>query len=299
MGGTNEQIKDAISQAWVDGQSLRTYRHAPNAGSRKSWAAGDATSRAVRLAMITLSGEMGYPGVLSAPVWGFEDVLFKGEQLSLPQAFGSYVMENVLFKISFPAEFHAQTAVEAAVALHSKIKDKLDDIKTIEITTHESAIRIISKVGELNNPADRDHCLQYMVAIGLLNGNLVAEDYEDDVASDPRVDALREKMVIKEDKRYSVEYHEADKRSIANRIKIHFADGSSTDEVEVEYPIGHKRRREEGIPVLEQKFLKNLEISYDSEKCEEIYALCTDQKKLENTSVIEFQELLSKKQNNF
>ena len=299
MGGTNEQIKDAISQAWVDGQSLRTYRHAPNAGSRKSWAAGDATSRAVRLAMITLSGEMGYPGVLSAPVWGFEDVLFKGEQLSLPQAFGSYVMENVLFKISFPAEFHAQTAVEAAVALHSKIKDKLDDIKTIEITTHESAIRIISKVGELNNPADRDHCLQYMVAIGLLKGDLVAEDYEDDVASDPRVDALREKMVINEDKRYSEEYHVADKRSIANRIKIHFVDGSSTDEVEVEYPIGHKRRREEGIPVLEQKFLKNLEISYDSEKCEEIYALCTDQKKLENTSVIEFQELLSKKQNNF
>ena len=208
-------------------------------------------------------------------------------------------MENVLFKISFPAEFHAQTAVEAAVALHSSIKDKLDDIKTIEITTHESAIRIISKVGELNNPADRDHCLQYMVAIGLLKGDLVAEDYEDDVASDPRVDALREKMVINEDKRYSEEYHEADKRSIANRIKIHFTDGSSTDEVEVEYPIGHKRRREEGIPVLEQKFLKNLEISYDSEKCDEIYALCTDQNKLENTTVIEFQELLSKKENNF
>jgi len=249
--------------------------------------------------MVTLSGEMGYPGVLSAPVWGFEDVLFNGDKLSLPQAFGSYVMENVLFKISFTAEFHAQTAVEAAVALHSKIKDKLDDIKTIEITTHESAIRIISKVGELNNPADRDHCLQYMVAIGLLKGDLVAEDYEDDVASDPRVDALREKMVINEDKRYSEEYHDADKRSIANRIKIHFVDGSSTDEVEVEYPIGHKRRREEGIPVLEQKFLKNLEISYDSEKCDEIYALCSDQKKLENTSVIEFQELLSKKENNF
>ena len=208
-------------------------------------------------------------------------------------------MENILFKISFPAEFHAQTAVEAAVALHSKIKDKLDDIKTIEITTHESAIRIISKVGELNNPADRDHCLQYMVAIGLLKGDLVAEDYEDDVASDPRVDALREKMVINEDKRYSEEYHDADKRSIANRIKIHFVDGSSTDEVEVEYPIGHKRRRKEGIPVLEQKFLKNLEISYDSEKCDEIYALCSNQKKLENTSVIEFQELLSKKENNF
>ena len=299
LGGSLDQIKDAVSQAWLDGQSLRTYRHAPNAGSRKSWAAGDATSRAVRLAMITMSGEMGYPGVLSAPVWGFEDVSFNGEKLSLPQPFETYVMENILFKISFPAEFHAQTAVEAAVKLHESIKDKIDDIKSIEITTHESAIRIISKVGELNNPADRDHCLQYMVAIGLIKGSLVAEDYEDDVASDPRVDALREKMVINEDKRYSVEYHEADKRSIANRIKIYFVDGSSTDEVEVEYPIGHKRRREEGIPVLEQKFLKNLEISYDSEKCKVIYALCTDQKKLESTSVVEFQELLSKKDNNF
>ncbi|MDB3996707.1 bifunctional 2-methylcitrate dehydratase/aconitate hydratase [Gammaproteobacteria bacterium] len=299
MGGTNEQIRDAISHAWLDGQSLRTYRHAPNAGSRKSWAAGDATSRAVRLAMISLSGEMGYPGVLSAPVWGFEDVLFKGEQLSLPQPFGSYVMENVLFKISFPAEFHAQTAVEAAVSLHPLIRDKLDDIKTIEITTHESAIRIISKVGELNNPADRDHCLQYMVAIGLLKGNLVAEDYEDDAASDPRIDALREKMVIKEDTRYSEEYYEADKRSIANRIKIHFVDGSTTDEVEVEYPIGHKRRREEGIPVLEQKFLKNLEITFDSQKCEEIYTLCTDQYSLENITVTDFQELFSLKENNF
>ena len=299
MGGTNEQIRDAISHAWLDGQSLRAYRHAPNAGSRKSWAAGDATSRAVRLAMITLSGEMGYPGVLSAPVWGFEDVLFKGEQLSLPQPFGSYVMENVLFKISFPAEFHAQTAVEAAVSLHPVIRDKLDDIKTIEITTHESAIRIISKVGELNNPADRDHCLQYMVAIGLLKGNLVAEDYEDDAASDPRIDALREKMVIKEDTRYSEEYYKADKRSIANRIKIHFVDGSTTDEVEVEYPIGHKRRREEGIPVLEQKFLKNLEITFDSQKCEEIYTLCTDQYSLENITVTDFQELFSLKENNF
>ena len=229
----------------------------------------------------------------------YSEELLKGEQLSLPQAFNSYVMENILFKISFPAEFHAQTAVEAAVILHPQIKDKLDEIKSVEITTHDSAIRIISKVGELNNPADRDHCLQYMVAIGLLKGDLVAEDYEEYVASDPRVDALREKMVINEDKRYSEEYHEADKRSIANRIKIHFVDGSSTDEVEVEYPIGHKRRREEGIPVLEQKFLKNLEMSYDSEKCDEIYALCTDQKKLENTSVIEFQELLSKKENNF
>jgi 2-methylcitrate dehydratase len=299
MGGTKQQIMDAVSHAWVDGQSLRTYRHAPNAGSRKSWAAGDATSRAVRLAMITLSGEMGYPGVLSAPVWGFEDVSFKGQKLSLPQPFATYVMENVLFKISFPAEFHAQTAVEAAVTLHPEVKDRLDDIKSIEITTHNSAIRIISKVGDLNNPADRDHCLQYMVAIGLLKGDLIAEDYEDDVAADPRVDALREKMVISEDERYSIEYHEADKRSIANKIQIHFNDGSSTEAIEVEYPIGHKRRREEGIPVLEQKFMSNLKITFDAAKCDEIYTLCTNQEALENTSVTDFQELFTLQNNNF
>ena len=299
MGGTKDQIMDAVSQAWVDGQSLRTYRHAPNAGSRKSWAAGDATSRAIRLAMITLSGEMGYPGALSAPVWGFEDVLFDGKQISLPQKFGTYVMENVLFKISFPAEFHAQTAVEAAVTLHPEIIERLDDVKTVNITTHDSAIRIISKEGELNNPADRDHCLQYMVAIGLLKGNLIAEDYEDDIASDPRIDTLRKKMVINEDKRYSDEYHEADKRSIANKIQIHFNDGSSTEEIEVEYPIGHKRRREEGIPVLEQKFKNNLEITYDSDKCEEIYQLCINQEKLESTSVTDFQELFAVDTNNF
>ena len=299
MGGTREQIMDAVSHAWVDGQSLRTYRHAPNAGSRKSWAAGDATSRAVRLAMITLSGEMGYPGVLSAPVWGFEDVLFNGEQLSLPQPFESYVMENILFKISFPAEFHAQTAVEAAVKLHHQVKERLDDIKSIEITTHESAIRIISKVGELNNPADRDHCLQYMVAIGLLIGDLVAEDYEDNIAADKRIDSLREKMVISEDKRYSAEYHEADKRSIANKIQIHFNDGSSTEAIEVEYPIGHKRRRVEGIPILEQKFMNNLKITYDIDTCEEIYKLCTSQLDLESMSVPEFQQLFSVKDNSF
>jgi 2-methylcitrate dehydratase len=212
LGGNLNQIKDAISHAWVDGQSLRTYRHAPNAGSRKSWAAGDATSRAVRLAMIVLQGEMGYPGVLSAPTWGFEDVAFESKNLTLHQPLGTYVMENVLFKISFPAEFHAQTAVEAAVTLHPLVKGRLEDIKSIEVTTHDSAIRIISKIGELNNPADRDHCLQYMIAIGLLKGNLVAEDYEDDVAADPRVDELRSKMNIKEDKRNSTEYHEEDKR---------------------------------------------------------------------------------------
>ena len=295
LGGSENQIKDAISQAWVDGQSLRTYRHAPNAGSRKSWAAGDATSRGVRLAMITMSGEMGYPGVLSAPVWGFEDVSFDGEKLALPQAFETYVMENILFKISFPAEFHAQTAVEAAVTLYDSIKTRIDEIKSIEITTHESAIRIISKVGELNNPADRDHCLQYMVAVGLLKGNLIAEDYEDDVAKDPRIDMLREKMVINEDKRYSKEYLEADKRSIANRIQIHFEDGTSSDEVEVEYPIGHKRRREEGIPILENKFKRNLDITFDKERSEKIFELCMNQKELEETTVIDFQNLLSKK----
>ena len=299
LGGTTDQIVDAISQAWVDGQSLRTYRHAPNVGSRKSWAAGDATSRAVRLALITLSGEMGYPGALSAPTWGFEDVSFKGEKLSLSQPFGTYVMENVLFKISFPAEFHAQTAVEAAVTLHPEIVGRLNEITNIEVTTHESAIRIISKSGNLNNPADRDHCLQYMIAIGLIHGDLIAEHYEDDVAADPRVDALREKMTIQEDLRYTEEYLEADKRSIANKIQIHFADGTSTDAIEVEYPIGHKRRREEGIPVLEKKFATNLSRIFDQPHVESILEKCLDQKTLEALSVLEFQEMLSVDSNSF
>ena len=293
LGGDLNQIKDAISHAWVDGQSLRTYRHAPNAGSRKSWAAGDATSRAVRLAMIVMQGEMGYPGVLSAPTWGFEDISFNKKQLTLHQELNSYVMENILFKISFPAEFHAQTAVEAAVKLHLDIINRLDDIEAINITTHESAIRIISKVGDLNNPADRDHCLQYMVAIGLLKGNLVAEDYEDDVAADPRIDKLRSKMKVSEDKRYSAEYHEADKRSIANKIQIHFNDGSSTEAIEVEYPIGHKRRREEGIPVLEEKFRRNLELTFTKEKADEIFNLCVNKDDLEQMSIIDFQQMLS------
>ncbi len=299
LGGTSEQIIDAVSQAWVDGQSLRTYRHSPNAGSRKSWAAGDATSRAVRLALITLSGEMGYPGALSAPTWGFEDVSFGGKKLVLSQPLGSYVMENVLFKISFPAEFHAQTAVEAAVTLHSQIINRLDDITKIEVTTHESAIRIISKSGALNNPADRDHCLQYMIAIGLIHGDLIAEHYEDDVAADPRVDALREKMTIHEDKRYTQEYLEADKRSIANRIQIFFNDGSSTEVEEVEYPIGHKRRRAEGIPVLEQKFKKNLLKSFDVSVVDEILAKCLDQESLEAMSVLDFQAMLVVEKNSF
>ena len=293
LGGNKDDVINALTHAWLDGQSLRTYRHAPNAGSRKSWAAGDATSRAVRLAMITLSGEMGYPSVLTAKIWGFEDVLFKSDSLRIPQSFGSYVMENVLFKISFPAEFHAQTAVEAAVKIHPEIKDRLDEIDKIEITTHESAIRIISKVGELNNPADRDHCLQYMVAIGLLKGNLVAEDYEDDVAQDPRIDELRSKMVVTENKKYSKDYLDPEKRSIANKLKVLFNDGSSTEEIEVEYPIGHRRRRNEGISVLENKFLSNLKTVFDDEKSEKIYKEFLDFDKLTSMSVVDFQKLLS------
>jgi len=291
FGLSKDQTIDALSQAWVDGQSLRTYRHAPNAGPRKSWAAGDATSRALQLVLITQKGQIGYPSVLSAPTWGFYDVQFKGNPFSLPREFDSYVMENVLFKISFPAEFHAQTAVEAAVILHDEIKDKLDEIEKILISTHESAIRIISKEGKLNNPADRDHCLQYMTAIGLLKGNLVAEDYEDDVASDPRVDQLREKMVIEEDERYSREYLEADKRSIANAIQIIFKDGSSTKKVEVEYPIGHRRRREQGIPLLIEKFERNLATQFSPSRSEEILAICSDQATLESTPVTKFMEL--------
>ena len=293
LGGNKDDVINALTHAWLDGQSLRTYRHAPNAGSRKSWAAGDATSRAVRLAMITLSGEMGYPSVLTAKTWGFEDVLFNGESLRIPQSFGSYVMENVLFKISFPAEFHAQTAVEAAVRIHPEIIDRLDEIDKIEITTHESAIRIISKVGELNNPADRDHCLQYMVAIGLLKGDLVAEDYEDEVAQNPRIDELRSKMVVTENKKYSEDYLDPEKRSIANKLRVLFKDGSSSQEIEVEYPIGHRRRRNEGIPVLEKKFLSNLKTVFDDEKSEQIYKEFLDFDKLTSMNVVDFQKLLS------
>ncbi len=292
MGGDHEDIMTSVSQVWVDGQALRTYRHAPNAGSRKSWAAGDATSRAVRLALITMTGEMGYPSALTAPKWGFYDVAFKGNSFAFQREFGSYVMENILFKLSFPAEFHAQTAVECAVKLHPQIIGKLDQIDRIELTTHESAIRIISKVGELYNPADRDHCLQYMVAVGLLKGNLTADDYEDKAASDPRIDALRDKMVVQEDKRYSADYHEPEKRSIANAIQIFFTDGSKTDKVEVEYPIGHRRRRGEGIPVLVEKFKANVATRFPSKHARDIVELCEDKDELEATPVNEFMNLL-------
>ena len=292
FGLSKEQTINALSQVFVDGQSLRTYRHAPNAGPRKSWAAGDATSRALQLVLLTLKGQIGYPSAITAPTWGFQDVLFKGKDLSLPQEFGSYVMENVLFKISFPAEFHAQTAVEAAVTLHSEVKSRVSNIQKIVISTHESAIRIISKEGQLNNPADRDHCIQYMTAVGLLKGNLVAEDYEDDVASDPRIDLLRRKMVIEEDKRYSQEYLEADKRSIANAVQIFFEDGTSTEKIEVEYPLGHRRRREEGIPLLIEKFNSNLRTQFSQSRSEVILNLCLDESKLESTTVSDFMELM-------
>ena len=292
FGLSKKQTINALSQAFVDGQSLRTYRHAPNAGPRKSWAAGDATSRALQLVLLTLKGQIGYPSAITAPTWGFQDVLFKGKDLSLPQEFGSYVMENVLFKVSFPAEFHAQTAVEAAVTLHSEVKSRVNDILKIVISTHESAIRIISKEGKLHNPADRDHCIQYMTAVGLLKGNLVAEDYEDDVASDPRIDLLRSKMVIEEDKRYSQEYLEADKRSIANAVQIFFEDGTSTEKIEVEYPLGHRRRREEGIPLLIEKFKSNLRTQFSQSRSEVILNLCLDESKLEATTVSDFMELM-------
>jgi 2-methylcitrate dehydratase len=291
LGGTKEDIASALSQAWVDGQSLRTYRHAPNTGSRKSWAAGDATSRAVRLALTTLKGEMGYPGVLTAKIWGFYDVLFKGVPFKFQRPYGSYVMEQVLFKISFPAEFHAQTAVECAVTLHPKIKDRLDDIKSITLTTHESAIRIISKTGKLYNPADRDHCLQYMVAIGLMFGDLTADHYEDSVAHDPRIDALREKMEVVENKQFSVDYHDPEKRSIANAMQIHFKDGTSTEQVLVEYPIGHRRRRQEGVPVLLEKFKENLATRFPAHQNKAIFDLCQNQERLEKMPVNEFMDM--------
>ena len=291
LGLTKDQTIDALSQAFVDGQSLRTYRHAPNAGPRKSWAAGDATSRAMQLVWLTKKGQIGYPSAISAPTWGFQDVLFNGKNLILNQEFESYVMENVLFKISFPAEFHAQTAVEAAVKLHDEIKNKFDEIDKIKIITHESAIRIISKEGKLNNPADRDHCLQYMTAIGLIKGDLVAEDYEDSVANDPLVDNLREKMEIEEDLSFSKDYLDPSKRSIANSLQIFFKDGTFTDIEEVHYPIGHKNRRSEGIPILIRKFEKNLMTQFSEDRVKGIMSLFEDNEKLFNLPVSEFVDL--------
>ena len=297
MGLTRDQILAAVSLAWVDGQSLRTYRHFPNAGSRKSWAAGDATSRAVRLALIAKTGEMGYPSVLSAKVWGFYDVSFKGQKFKVQRPYDTYVMENILFKISFPAEFHSQTAVEAAMTLSAKMQaagKTAADIKKVTIRTHEACIRIIDKKGPLNNPADRDHCIQYMVAVPLIFGRLTARDYEDDIASDQRIDDLREKIICVEDTSFSADYHDPEKRSIANALTIEFNDGSKFDEVVVEYPIGHARRRTEGIPLLIEKFKPNLARIYDKKQQDAILEISLDYDKLAATPVNEYLDLLAK-----
>ena len=296
MGLTRDQALAAVSLAWIDGQSLRTYRHFPNAGSRKSWAAGDATSRAVRLALIAKTGEMGYPSALTAKTWGFYDVSFKGNEFKFQRPYGSYVMENVLFKISYPAEFHSQTAVEATMTIYQQMQaagKTSDDIAKVTIRTHEACVRIIDKKGPLNNPADRDHCIQYMVAVPFIFGRLTARDYEDAIASDPRIDALREKIVCVEDTGYTADYFNPEKRSIANAITVEFKDGSIFDEVAVEYPIGHARRRTEGIPLLIEKYKTNLARIYDGDKQKQIIELCLDYNKLAATPVNEFMDLMA------
>ncbi len=293
LGGTREQIISALSNAWTDGGTLREYRHAPNTGPRKSWAAGDATSRGVRLALMALRGDIGYPSALTAKTWGFYDVLFHGKPFILDRPLASYVMENVLFKISFPAEFHAQTAVECAVELHPEVKDRLDDIKEIMIFTQESAVRIIDKTGPLHNPADRDHCIQYMTAIGLIFGTLTADHYEDKIARDRRIDKLREKTVVIEDARYSQDYLDPEKRSIANGVQVFFKDGSCTEKIVVEYPIGHRRRRGEGIPLLVEKFKNNLASRLAPQWCDKIVDLCLDLAALQATPVNRFADMFA------
>ena len=292
LGGNRDQVINAVSNAWIDGGALRTYRHAPNTGSRKSWAAGDATSRAVRLALIAMTGEMGYPSALSAPTWGYYDVLFKGKPFTFSQTFASYVMENVLFKISFPAEFHAQTAVEAAMTLHSSVKDRLDDIEKIVIETQEAGVRIIDKTGPLDNPADRDHCIQYMVAVPLIHGRLTAADYEDEIASDPRIDGLRNKMQVVENEQYTRDYFDADKRYIGNALQVFFNDGTSTDRVAVDYPIGHRERRGEGIPVLMNKFVDSVQPKLAARQWDALDGLSKDRAGLAAMPVDDFMALL-------
>jgi 2-methylcitrate dehydratase len=292
LGGTREQIINAVSNAWIDGGALRTYRHAPNTGSRKSWAAGDATSRAVRLALIALTDEMGYPSALSAPKWGFSDVLFGGTPVTLARPLGSYVMENVLFKISYPAEFHAQTAVEAAMQLHPVVLDRLNDIELVTIETQEPGMRIIDKTGPLDNPADRDHCLQYMAAIPLIFGRLTADDYEDLIASDPRIDALRSKMQVRENPAFTRDYYDAEKRFIGNAVQVRFKDGTQTDRVEVSVPIGHRLRRAEGLPLLEEKFRTSLATKLPVTRFQELQQVCGGLRELSNVAVDQFMGLM-------
>ncbi|OGA07923.1 MAG: 2-methylcitrate dehydratase [Betaproteobacteria bacterium RIFCSPHIGHO2_12_FULL_69_13] len=294
IGCSYDEVVNAVSQAWLDGQSLRTYRHAPNTGSRKSWAAGDATSRAVRLALISKTGEMGYPSALTAKKWGFYDVLFGGKPFRLERPFAAYVMENVLFKISYPAEFHAQTAVECAMDIHAELRRqgrKAEDIRKITIRTHEACLRIIDKKGPLHNPADRDHCIQYMVAVPILFGRLTAHDYEDEVARDPRIDALRARITCAEDKGFSRDYHDPAKRSIANALTVEFKDGRRLGEFVCEYPIGHKRRRREGMPILVEKFRTNLARRFPEKRRGAILDLCLDAPRLERMPVNEFMDL--------
>ena len=293
LGGTREQVVAAVSNAWIDGGALRTYRHAPNTGSRKSWAAGDACRRAVTLALTVLRGEMGYPSALSADVWGFYDVLFKGKPFEFQRGYGSYVMENVLFKISFPAEFHAQTAVECAMALHPEVKDRIGEIEKITIETQEAGARIIDKTGPLDNYADRDHCIQYMVAVPMIFGELTADSYNDDVAADPRIDTLRDKMEVRENESFTTDYFDPEKRGIGNALQVFFTDGSSTERVEISYPIGHRRRRGEGIPVLVSKFQDAIAAHYGAEQSARIEAACNEQDALEAMAVPEFVEKLS------
>lgn len=294
LGLSRDEVVDALSLAFVDGQALRTYRHAPNAGSRKSWAAGDATSRAVRLALTVQKGEMGYPSALTAKTWGFYDVSFKGQPFRFQRPYGSYVMENVLFKISYPAEFHAQTAVEASMSLHGQLKAmgrSSDDIAEIHIRTHEACIRIIDKSGPLHNPADRDHTIQYMVAVPLIFGRLIASDYEDNIAADPRIDTLREKVTCVEEPAFTRDYHDPEKRSIANAMTITLKDGTVLPELVVEYPIGHKRRRGDGIPLLEQKFKTNLARRFIDKRQRQILDISLDQQALEAMSVNDYVDL--------
>ncbi|MBH98952.1 MAG: 2-methylcitrate dehydratase [Rhodospirillaceae bacterium] len=291
LGGNKEQIINAVSNAWIDGGALRTYRHAPNTGSRKSWAAGDATSRGTLLGLMSLKNEMGYPSALTAKHWGFQDVLFKKKTIALERKLGSYVMENILFKISFPAEFHAQTAVEAAISLHPSLKDRLKEIERIEIQTQEAGVRIIDKTGPLMNPADRDHCIQYMVAIPLIHGRLTANDYEDKVAEDPEIDVLREKMQVTENKSFSIDYMDPEKRAIGNSVQVFFNDGSKTERLAIDYPVGHRRRREEGFPLLIKKFENSLLDHFDPQQAEKINKACSEQQKLESIMVKDFVDL--------
>ena len=290
LGGTREEIMNAVSNAWIDGQAIRTYRHAPNTGSRKSWAAGDATSRGVRLALLALTGEMGYPTALTAKQWGFYDVLFRGKPFKYTRRFGSYVMENVLFKIAYPAGFHGQSMAECAIRLHPQVKDRLDAVAKVELWTHDKSFHLI-KEGPLHNPADRDHCIQYIAAIGLIFGRLTAADYEDAAAADPRIDALRAKMTVTMDKRLTQSLFDPRRRSNGAAVRVHFKDGSRTEKVEIEFPLGHPRRRAEGIPLLLEKFRTNLARRYAPKRQQAILELCLDAERLAATPVDRFVDL--------